>query len=180
MGASSNKYGFFKSPNTALGVNDTSGDMVSMSKSEREDSAEFSENATLFNRIELRSKGYQVDALTKKAHAKQNRSTLDNDNGGGSSELDIEPHPELPYMGGKADQIILPDNEVDAVPESQLSSEQKQKLADKKKKQQEKQRNELSLRLKNKLVAAPKHTPKQRYVAPPPKHTPPKLRPPGG
>jgi hypothetical protein len=184
MSANTNNHGFFNSIATSKAIanihdTSTSGDMIHLSKSEIEENAEFAANATLLNRIVVRSKGYQVDALNKKHDLQKNYDAgigLDND-GGGNQELEIEAHPELPYMGGKADQIMLPESEIDAVPVSQLSSQQKSKLADKKKKQQEKERKQLSLQMKPKIQ--PKQAPVHRYVAPPPRHTPPKLRPPG-
>lgn len=185
MGAINRNLGFFTvTTNKIPGVNDVSGDMISMSKPELEEITDAANATLLLNRIAVRSKGYQVEALNKKSRSneiKQNYAAgLDND-GGGNSGLDIEPHPELPYMGGKSDQIMLPDSNVDAVPESMLSDQQKQKRAEKNKKQQEKQRKELSNRMTNKIKFknAPKHAPTNRYVAPPPRHTPPKLRPSG-
>ena len=97
--------------------------------------------------------------MKKKSTAKKNYgSKVENNNDAGGG-LDIEAHPELPYMGGKADQIMLPENEVDSVPDALLSQQQKDKRSEKNKKKQEKERNELSNRMKNNFKI--KHTIKQ-------------------
>ncbi len=176
-----NKYGFFSNIGNKTGdISDRSGDIITMSKSELAENTELAANTQFENRVAL-SKNYQVDALKKKSTAKKNYgSNLENNNDAGGG-LDIEAHPELPYMGGKADQIMLPENEVDSVPDALLSQQQKDKRSEKNKKKQEKERNELSNRMKNnfKIKHTIKQAPKERYVAPPPKHTPPKLRPSG-
>lgn len=157
----------------------TSGDTLNIPTGELKDITALAVEVTILNRVALHSKGYQVDALNKKSRTKANQENQENY--GAGQDLGIEPHPELPYMGGKADQIMFPESQEDAVPESMLSDQQKQKKAEKNKKQQEKQRKELSNRMTNKMkfTNAPKHAPVNRYVAPPPKHTPPKLRPSG-
>ncbi len=156
---------------------------TNISKTDLAKNGELAESSLLLNRIALRTKGYQVEGLNKKRKqpSKENYSdalsdNLDNNNNQGS---EFEQHPELPFMGGKADQIILPESEADAVPESQLSQAQRTQRADKRKREQEKNREELANRKKFKFTApppkqAPKYQPKER-----PRSAPPKLRPPG-
>ncbi len=164
----------------------TNSNFKKFSKEELAENSELYDIVKYLERKSLQEKGYKVAATKKVKPLKQNydigidNSYSNNDN---NQDHDLEPHPELPYMGGKAiDQPILPENALDAVPESMLSQEQKTKLAEKRKKQQEKQRKELANRLNHKFkinAPAPKQTPKYQPYARP-RSAPPKLKPPGG
>lgn len=187
MSANTNKYWGASnfSGKAIVGIHDASGDMISMSKAELAENSGLSEVA--LNQIRREAQALtncSFEALHKKHRSKKQYTAGESDDyvADNSQGLDIEAHPELPYMGGKSDQVIFPESEVDAVPEAQLSQQQKDKLAEKRRNKQEKERKELSNKMKNQpnFRYAPKQTPKHRYVAPPPKHVPPKLRPPGG
>ena len=187
MGVNTNKY--WASSNfgskSIFGTYDVSGDMVSMSKVESAENSELSEIA--LNQIRLEAQdliGCPFEALNKKYLPKEQYAAdgLDNTVADSNQEMNIEVHPELPDKGGRFNQVIYPESVADAVPQAKLSQQQKEKLAEKRRKKQEKERKELSNKMKNKFKfrVAPKQAPKHRYVAPPPKHVPPKLRPPGG
>ena len=167
----------------------SNGNFIKISKEELAENSELYDIVKYLERKALQEQGYTVTATKKIAPLKQNYN-LDADNSYSNNTdnnqgSDLEQHPELPYLGGKAmDQPMLPENALDAVPESLLSQEQKTKITEKRKKQQEKQRKELANRLQNKFKIggpgpapkqAPKYQPEIRH-----KHTPPKLRPPGG
>ena len=142
------------------------------------------------DRQALQDMGYQVEANKKKKLQLLKNQQHDgiedsydnsavNDNRGAS----FEAHPELPYMGGKpSDQPIIPDYAVDAISDldaSLLSPEQRTKIAEQRKRQQEKQRKELANRPAAKFkISGPKQQPKSRPVDRP-RSAPPKLRPPG-
>jgi hypothetical protein len=127
----------------------------SISKQELAENSELYAMVKNIERIELQKRGYKVEANKKVAPIKQLTQDIGLDeiynNGANQNNIELAEHPELPYMGGKAiDQPMLPENALDAVPESLLSIEQKTKQAEKRKKQSEKQRQELANRLNNK------------------------------
>ena len=166
----------------------SSSNFIKISKGELAENSELYDIVKYLERKSLQEQGFEVTATKKIAPLKQNyNADADNsynNNNASNESSDLEQHPELPYTGGKAmDQPMLPENAIEAVPESLLSQEQKTKISEKRKKQQEKQRKELANRLQNKFKIggpgpapkqAPKYQPKINY-----KHTPPKLRPPG-
>jgi hypothetical protein len=179
MSVGAAKNNFFIRKNSS-GKHDNSGDMFSISKEEMEENTACAQDAAFLNRQSIKEQGYDVTALNKKKRSREYEQELANDGvGGGATGLDLDSHPELPHMGGKADQIMFPESEVESVPESQLSSQQKEKKAKEQKKKQDKLRNNLANKYKNQPKIAPKQQPKQRPRNSP-SYTPPKLKPPGG
>lgn len=152
---------------------------IKMSKAELAENSELYDITTNTIRQSLKQQGYQVEATKKIQPIKNyNLDNINSNNNSNEINNSLEQHPELPYTGGKSiDQPMIPENALDAVPESLLSPEQKTKISEKRQKQREKQRLALANRLQNKFKITPKIQPtsKPRYI-----HTPPKLRPPGG
>lgn len=149
--------------------NDSSADMVGISIQELESNRELAEQALFANRTDLRTKGYQVEALERKATLQKNLSNnndLSNDQAVANSTNGIEAHPELPFMGGKADQVFIPGiedlNELDGY-EAYLSESQKDQIAAKKRKKQQKQQEKLKNQFKNRISNTPKQQPKNTY-----------------
>jgi hypothetical protein len=163
---------------------------IKISKAQLGEISDLYDLVKFLDRQALQDMGYQVEANKKKKLQLLKNQQHDgiedsydnsavNDNRGAS----FEAHPELPYMGGKpSDQPIIPDYAVDAISDvdaSLLSAEQQTKIAEKRKRKQEKQRAELANRPAAKFkISGPKQQPTLRPVDRP-RSAPPKLRPPG-
>lgn len=163
---------------------------IKISKAQLVEISDLYDLVKFLDRQALQDIGYQVEANKKKKLPLLKNQQHDgiedsydnsavNDNRGAS----FEAHPELPYMGGKpSDQPIIPEYAVDAITDvdaSLLSAEQQTKIAEKRKRKQEKQRAELANRPTAKFkISGPKQQPKSRPVDRP-HSSPPKLRPPG-
>lgn len=161
-----------------LDVKNSSADMISISSSELAQITALASDTTSLNRQDLRSQNYNVEALNKE---RKQRKNYDPNNGfddlnqvGGENQieasegsgLNLDSHPELPYTGGKpADQIYFPDSVIESgqIPESLLSSAQKEEL----KKQKDRKKEQLEKSLKQRMAAKfklgfakPKNAPK--------------------
>ncbi len=172
---------FVKENNGFLDLKNSSADMANISKDELIQISDFANDATFLNRGDLRSQKYQVEALERQSKRSKHTSRADNGfdevnligedneiNQPGGSSLDIQAHPELPYTGGKpADQIYFPESVIEngQIPESFLSSSQKEQLQIQKDKKKQKLENLLKLanRLTNKFkFSGPKQAPKMQ------------------
>lgn len=77
--------------------------------------AKFAAEALDKNRISVKSKGYEVTALSKMQKLRNQLQDPSLDQGGGGS-LDLAEHPELAILGGDVDPniVVLPDSELTA------------------------------------------------------------------
>ena len=160
----------------------SSADMANIPKDELVLIGDFANQTTFLNRGDLKSQKYQVEALERQSKRSKHISRADNRfddlnlidgdnneiNQPGGSSLDIQAHPELPYTGGKpVDQIYFPESVIEnsQIPESFLSSSQKEQLQIQKDKKKQKLQNLLKLanRLTNKFkFSGPKQSPKMQ------------------
>lgn len=167
---------------------------IKISKAQLGEIGDLYDLVKFLDRQALQDMGYQVEAnKKKKLQLLKNQQhdgiedSYDNSAVNDNRGVSFEAHPELPYMGGKpSDQPIIPDYAVDAISDldaSLLSPEQRTKIAEQRKRQQEKQRKELANRPGARpaakfKISGPKQQPKLRPVDRP-RSAPPKLRPPG-
>lgn len=172
----------FVVPNQSL-----SGDMIIIPQNELLQISELAKDTTSLNRSDLKGQKYSVVALeqqrvysNKNLKAGNNFDDINNtginnsNEQSNSNDLNIEPHPELPYTGGKpADQIYFPESIIESgqIPESYLSSSQKELKNQKDKKIKEKleksikMANRMKHRITDKLkINAPKEKPKMQNV----------------
>lgn len=149
---------------------------------------DLSRDVQLLNRIDLKALGYNVEALNRKQQLNHRRTTehsVNNDFSNdaveqGGENPGLEAHPELPFMGGKADQLFIPGAEDDPSLYQFLSEEQKSSIEASKKRKAELLKNQQKQKqaLKNKYTIrnAPKSQPKLQqqytYRRPPPRPTP--------
>lgn len=157
----------------------SSADMANIPKDELVLIGDFADQTTFLNRGDLKSQKYQVEALERQSKRSKHTSRADNGfddlnliagdneiNQPGGSGLNIQNHPNLPYTGGKpADQIYFPESVIEngQIPESFLSSSQREQLQIQKDKKKQKLQNLLKLanRLTNKFkFSGPKQAPK--------------------
>lgn len=163
---------------------------IKISKAQLVEISDLYDLVKFLDRQALQDLGYHVEANKKKKlpllKNQQNDGIEDsydnsavNDNRGSG----FMAHPELPYSGGggtPSDQPIIPEYAVEAISDVDaglFSAEQQTKIAEARKRKQEKQRAELANRPEFK-ISGPKQQPKSRPVDRP-RSAPPKLRPPG-
>lgn len=173
-----NKYGFFKK-----GSGNNSADLAVFNPDELQQNTELAEQAVFLNRNTLKAKGYEVEAFNRKNLAKKSDFNNKKPNNGeqlnsGDQQVGFEAHPELPFMGGKADQLYIPGAEDDESLYQYLSEAQKDQIASKKRKEAKK----LEKKLQNRMTNAPKFeikdkpkpapAPTIKYKSPPPRLTP--------
>jgi hypothetical protein len=194
MSENTNKYTGFNSVlqgKSILGIHDTSGDMISWPRDVEAINAEMSETALRQIRITASlMTGIPFEALKKKYRSKEKPDlNYGSDDGikldSGAASSGLESHPLMPYTGGIIDFEFNPTEDNSNVFYDLLPEQLKERVREKQRKKSEKDRKELSNKLKAKnsfkfnFAPGPAPDRKYRYVAPPPRHVPPKLKPPG-